>query len=559
MGKIDFSIGQPEPVPEEKTILVNVKGRHASAVYRDLITSGSRGIYASFTFDAVWDDLTKIAVFEGSERKIDVELTGESCEVPPEVMEMPKSYLRIGVYGVDGTGSIVIPTVYASVRRIEQGTDPSGEHPAEKTKTLVEKLMDAAAAAERLAQSVRDDADAGEFDGADGTHIWWTTARVLPYGSGGGVATRKLNGLDGATPAVRDYVFAPEIEQSGEPTTLYVITQTTAVATAFDRICSIQGTAGEPGEDGFAPEVTITEITGGHRVTITSAAHPEGHSFDVLDGSGGGGPGATVFDCVIDGETMISTTGPDLEDVLAAAPNVIMRVSFDGETEQLYMLLAGNSGIFAAAGNGVILILSPVYIQGNDLTWVMEGIDIPFRTSQLLNDSGFLTQHQSLAAYRTAAVQDLIDQGLSQAIEGKYTKPPAGIPPEDLKETYLKEHQSLAAYRTAAAQDMIDAGKSDKVQEVTVATDGAVTQALDAGKVYHFTGALTALTLTLNSPAAGQQAQYHFDFVSGSAAPTVTIPATVTMPDGWTVEANTRYEVDILDGYGVAQSWEVTA
>lgn len=34
---------------------------------------------------------------------------------------------------------------------------------------------------------------------------------------------------------------------------------------------------------------------------------------------------------------------------------------------------------------------------------------IPTRTSELTNDSGFLTQHQSLAAYRTSSNQDVID------------------------------------------------------------------------------------------------------------------------------------------------------
>jgi hypothetical protein len=37
--------------------------------------------------------------------------------------------------------------------------------------------------------------------------------------------------------------------------------------------------------------------------------------------------------------------------------------------------------------------------------------DVPTRTSELTNDSGFLTQHQSLAAYRTAADQNTIDSG----------------------------------------------------------------------------------------------------------------------------------------------------
>lgn len=101
--------------------------------------------------------------------------------------------------------------------------------------------------------------------------------------------------------------------------------------------------------------------------------------------------------------------------------------------------------------------------------------------------------------------------------------------------------------------------KADKVTEVTVATDGAVTQALEAGKWYHFTGALTGLTITLTAPASGELAQYHFDFTSGATAPTLTMPDSVVMPEGFSVEANKRYEVDILNNYGVAQSWEVRA
>lgn len=44
------------------------------------------------------------------------------------------------------------------------------------------------------------------------------------------------------------------------------------------------------GEDGFSPEVTITEIENGHRVNITDINHPEGQNFDVLNGK-------TVIDC----------------------------------------------------------------------------------------------------------------------------------------------------------------------------------------------------------------------------------------------------------------------
>lgn len=100
-----------------------------------------------------------------------------------------------------------------------------------------------------------------------------------------------------------------------------------------------------------------------------------------------------------------------------------------------------------------------------------------------------------------------------------------------------------------------DVGAAPAITEVAVSTAGAVTQALDAGKLYHFTGALTALTVTLNAAGTGVIPQYHFDFDSGAAAPTLTLPNTVTMPDGFTVEASKHYEVDILNGYGVVSAW----
>ena len=93
------------------------------------------------------------------------------------------------------------------------------------------------------------------------------------------------------------------------------------------------------------------------------------------------------------------------------------------------------------------------------------------------------------------------------------------------------------------------------VSEVTIPTNGAVTQAIDAGTIYHFTGALTGLTITLNAPASGQRPEYSFDFLSGSTVPTLTLPDTVTMPDGWIIEPSARYEIKIVDGYAKATKW----
>jgi len=63
------------------------------------------------------------------------------------------------------------------------------------------------------------------------------------------------------------------------------------------------------------------------------------------------------------------------------------------------------------------------------------------------------------------------------AWDGKYTKPSAGIPKADLAsdvqtslgkaDTALQSHQSLAAYRTSAQQDVIDATKASKASSPT--------------------------------------------------------------------------------------------
>lgn len=107
--------------------------------------------------------------------------------------------------------------------------------------------------------------------------------------------------------------------------------------------------------------------------------------------------------------------------------------------------------------------------------------------------------------------------------------------------------------------DTISYQEETAISEVTLPSTGAVSQALAAGVWYHFTGSLTSLTLTLDAAASGQLAQYHFDFTTGSSAPTVTLPSSVIMPDDWSVDANTHYEVDILNNYAVVVGWAVSA
>lgn len=193
---------------------------------------------------------------------------------------------------------------------------------------------------------------------------------------------------------------------------------------------------------------------------------------------------------------------------------------------------------------------------------------------------GSITIDDALSGSSTNPVQNKIIKAALDA-KGTYSKPSGGIPASDLAPGVIPSVPSAASSGTpamdgsaargystdyaradhvhptdtsrAAASEL--ANKADRITEVTVSTAGAVAQALDAETICRFTGALTALTITLNAPASGQLAHYRFDFNSGSTAPTVTIPNTVTMPSGFTVEASKHYEIDILNGYGAVMAW----
>lgn len=85
------------------------------------------------------------------------------------------------------------------------------------------------------------------------------------------------------------------------------ISRASAAVTAIpDTINAALEAAKASGEfDGFSPTVSVTEIEGGHRVTITDANGD--HSFDVMDGQGGGGlpAGGSA------GDVLIKSSGTD--------------------------------------------------------------------------------------------------------------------------------------------------------------------------------------------------------------------------------------------------------
>ena len=167
-------------------ICVIVKGRAATALATEPITTSSVGMEAKISCSDDWDGLARCVIFRGSGTSVDVEaLSGDICEVPHEVLATAGGRLLVGVYGTGDEGQRVTPTIWADAGPIEEGAVPSEVEPTPATQSLVDQLLAAAQAAQdaaedaaEIARSVRDDADGGAFDGADGVSPTVTIAET---------------------------------------------------------------------------------------------------------------------------------------------------------------------------------------------------------------------------------------------------------------------------------------------------------------------------------------------------------------------------------------------
>ena len=96
------------------------------------------------------------------------------------------------------------------------------------------------------------------------------------------------------------------------------------------------------------------------------------------------------------------------------------------------------------------------------------------------------------------------------------------------------------------------------VQELVtynVNVSGATPTITPVANTIYKCGTLDSLTVS-NPPATGA---YSIVFTSGSTATTTTIPATILGLESFAAEANTLYEINVLDNRAVVGSWAVSA
>lgn len=106
-----------------------------------------------------------------------------------------------------------------------------------------------------------------------------------------------------------------------------------------------------------------------------------------------------IFDFVLSAQEMI-IDGPTWQEVVDTTPYAIARVHFVGESDLMYLPLISDTGTFSGLINGDICTIR---FGDDEDSWAWEAelnateAMIPTKTSDLTNDSGFLTQHQDIS------------------------------------------------------------------------------------------------------------------------------------------------------------------
>lgn len=93
---------------------------------------------------------------------------------------------------------------------------------------------------------------------------------------------------------------------------------------------------------------------------------------------------------------------------------------------------------------------------------------------------------------------------------------------------------------------------NNALMPVVSVREGATQNIYAADNYIYKCGEVTSLTVLTQSGI------WTLIFTSGTTPTTLTMPASVHMPDGFFVEANRRYEISIDDGYAVVSSWEAS-
>ena len=470
-------------------IKITANGVCARAQRLEPLTSGMVGAKVAFALSPDFDGLTVTAVFTNGAVTKDVLNPGDECFIPPEVLETAGKTVKVGIYAVRGS-ELVIPTVYAPIGVVLPGADPSGDTSTSATlpvwaqvEAMIGSLDDLTTEAKNnLVAAINEAAQTGGGSASiamrvDGEYIQYSTDNGNTWVNL--IAKADLKGDKGDDGADGASITISSISESAADGGTNTVTFSDGSAlnvkngskgsAGADGRDGAPGAPGAPGKDGHSPVVTATKS--GKTTTISVDGAAIATVEDGADGKPGaaGQAGAAGADGITptiggNGNWYIGSTdtGKPSRGV-AGATGAAGPAGKDGYTPVKgvdYWTASDKAEVVAEAAAAI------------DLTSYAKKTEVPTKTSQLTNDSGFLTSHQDISGKQDKSTleADVEAKGFTKNT-GTYSKPTGGIPKADLAaavQTSLDKADSAlqsvpSTYRTAAAQDTIDSGKVDKV------------------------------------------------------------------------------------------------
>ena len=279
---------------------------------------------------------------------------GETVMVPWECLQYT-GRLSVSVTGYVDSEKVMTTMLPDSFWSVVQNGTKTGDTPLEPTQTLYEQVLAAAGAANAAASAAIDVSNQLVQDKEEG----------------------KFNGKDGVTPTVE--VGTVLTGASGSMATVENVGTATAVKLNFT---IPRGLPGKDGRDG----------TNGRDGVDGKDGMPGADGADGKDGTNGK-DAAQIVNMVVDSNYHLIIT---LDNGIVFDAGYVRGAAGAGAGDMLASEYDPQSAVRLAGG-------IPQYVAENapapDLDGYAKTEDIPTKTSELANDSGFLTQHQSLEGY----------------------------------------------------------------------------------------------------------------------------------------------------------------
>lgn len=376
-----------------KVIYNKVCGR---CVQSEPLTSGMVGQTIHFEYSHDFDGLAATAVFTDGANTVNVVNPGNECIIPHEVLTTVGAAVKVGIYAVRGD-ELVIPTVYATIGFVLKGADPNGGISEDPT-----------------------------------LPVWAQTQAMI-----GNLNALKTQAKDNLVLAVNEVKNTTDGKQDTINDLEAIRTGAAKGATALQSVPSSYRTAAAQDviDNGLSDRVSAIE---------GKEADWNGKYSKPTDGI----PKTDL-------ESSVQTSLDKAETALQSVPNTYRTASEQDTIDSGKVDKVTGKGLstndYTDADKAKVDAIEPV-------------------TEQTVSGWGFTKN------------------------TGTYSKPTGGIPKADLAndvqaslgkaETALQEHQSLAAYRTSADQDVIDGAKQDKLiagENITIAADGKTISATGSG------------------------------------------------------------------------------